>query len=461
MKFNITILFVVLFNTIICSVYAQIICVNCTPQLVPISPAAPNLVANGSFESTTMFGGSNYFCPNSGIYGLDFNNWICSGGGPSTYAQTLGVFSTQVPDGVQTAYLGNSFCYTCLPGVNDASCIIKSNCDITGVPPNMPDHDPAFGGNIGVSLEQTVNGLTVGSVYVLEFWSGGEQGSNMFPNDGIFALDIGFGRNFYISKPTDPNIATEVGLRYTIEFRATSTSHKIKFTNYGHICANCTEIILDDVRLYKISDASPNYNPCSPIDTIANYTKDTTICAGKSVIMNGKTYSSTGIYKDSIIFSPTHKNYYNLNLHVVDCYHIIYIDSVICPGDSITINGYLFHGDSTISDTIKNSSLDYDITTIHVALSSCSSVFIPNVFSPNGDGLNDIIHAFVVNIDACDFQIYNRWGERMFHTKNPSLGWDGLFHNRNCDIGTYYYFFKYKDKLKGDVIIKGDILLIR
>lgn len=55
----------------------------------------------------------------------------------------------------------------------------------------------------------------------------------------------------------------EPGLaRYLIEFIAASSQHTFKFTNWGHICPTCTELILDDVRLYVIEELSPIIPPC-------------------------------------------------------------------------------------------------------------------------------------------------------------------------------------------------------
>jgi hypothetical protein len=124
-------------------------------------------------------------------------------------------------------------------------------CHITGVPSGYPvSYYPGYGGNTGVSLQQTVSGLIPGGDYELEFWAGGEGG---FADKGLFAVDVGFGNIFLrdISTPRD----TGIGTRYIIVFTASSSSHTIKFTNWGHI-ASATELILDDVRLFTFPETS-------------------------------------------------------------------------------------------------------------------------------------------------------------------------------------------------------------
>lgn len=73
----------------------------------------------------------------------------------------------------------------------------------------------------------------------------------------------------------------------------------------------------------------------------------------------------------------------------------------------------------------------------------CSYYILPNVFSPNGDGINDIYIAdnpsrFVKRVDM---RIFNRWGELVFHTVNPDIEWDGRDENTSNIVssGVYYY----------------------
>jgi gliding motility-associated-like protein len=89
------------------------------------------------------------------------------------------------------------------------------------------------------------------------------------------------------------------------------------------------------------------------------------------------------------------------------------------------------------------------------------SVVLPNSFSPNGDDNNDVFKAIFKNIRACQFQIFDRFGNKVFTTTDPAKGWDGMHKNQKCDIGTYYYSFTYKNYFGKEKLLKGDLTLIR
>ncbi len=88
-------------------------------------------------------------------------------------------------------------------------------------------------------------------------------------------------------------------------------------------------------------------------------------------------------------------------------------------------------------------------------------VIIPNSFSPNGDSKNDVIKAITKNIYSCEFKIFNRWGETVFETKDPTMGWNGTYKGYKSEVGVYYYYFKYTGYNKKDILEKGDITLLR
>lgn len=90
-----------------------------------------------------------------------------------------------------------------------------------------------------------------------------------------------------------------------------------------------------------------------------------------------------------------------------------------------------------------------------------TTVFIPNSFTPNGDSKNDVIKAIHSNLKECDFKVFNRWGENVFFTSDPNIGWDGTYKGRLSESGSYYYFFKYKTSAGKEKILKGDITILR
>ena len=243
---------------------AQVLCIYCYDQNDTISANVNNLILNGGFENTTCIPNnwfSSSYVPNSAYYNCDITNWTCTGGGPSTYADVTDINYAQVVEGSVAVYFGNDFCITCSSQSNDTSCFITTGCTLTGIPSGYPTHaNTGYGDTLGVSLAQTITGLTIGNIYVLEFWAGGEFHGSFFSN-GLFAVDVGFGDTLMRNKPTD--YVTGIGTRFIIEFAAISTSHTIKFTNWGHICSDCTELILDDVRLYTLAELDASVPHCT------------------------------------------------------------------------------------------------------------------------------------------------------------------------------------------------------
>lgn len=67
------------------------------------------------------------------------------------------------------------------------------------------------------------------------------------------------------------------------------------------------------------------------------------------------------------------------------------------------------------------------------------SIYIPNSFTPNGDGMNDTFGATGEAIKEYSIQVYNRWGEVIFQSDNYSQQWDGTYDGAKAPQGTYVY----------------------
>lgn len=73
-------------------------------------------------------------------------------------------------------------------------------------------------------------------------------------------------------------------------------------------------------------------------------------------------------------------------------------------------------------------------------------VFVPNSFSPNDDGLNDIFLANPYEIDGWNLSVFNRWGSPVFQSKTALEGWDGKFNGKYVEMGSYYWTLIYKNE---------------
>lgn len=157
-------------------------------------------------------------------------------------------------------------------------------------------------------------------------------------------------------------------------------------------------------------------------------------------------------------------------------------EDIIRYGDGINLNAtggtnFIWDYDPTLSDpTIPNpwvnpktettyyvTGLDNhgckakDSVKIHV-----SNAVIPNAFSPNGDGKNDIFK-FVPSSHLTalkSLRLYDRWGTEVFYTDEAIKGWNGKYKGKEMDMGTYFYLCEYSIGGKG-YIEKGDFTLVR
>tara|TARA_B100000768_G_C11279797_1_gene377914 strand:+ start:1354 stop:4011 length:2658 start_codon:yes stop_codon:yes gene_type:complete len=112
-----------------------------------------------------------------------------------------------------------------------------------------------------------------------------------------------------------------------------------------------------------------------------------------------------------------HQNQYNGENSIAGCYYLTATDSMI------------YNNESLPSDT--------------VCFDNCPNYIFPNIFTPNGDGVNDYFQAImpIKYIDNIELYILNRWGEVVFKTIDPEFLWDGTAEEtqQNCPSGTYYF----------------------
>lgn len=123
----------------------------------------------------------------------------------------------------------------------------------------------------------------------------------------------------------------------------------------------------------------------------------------------------------------------------------------------------LNEGNYSISVSIGSSAdtLVTDTTLNFSILKELCSVAVGNHFTPNGDGYNDVLQ--IVNVENhpnFEFEVFNKWGQRVHLQKSHYTPWDGKWAGAEVPDGTYFYVFFYSasDKHK---LVKGDITILR
>ncbi|MCB0640653.1 MAG: PKD domain-containing protein [Phaeodactylibacter sp.] len=88
-------------------------------------------------------------------------------------------------------------------------------------------------------------------------------------------------------------------------------------------------------------------------------------------------------------------------------------------------------------------------------------IFVPTGFTPNDDGINDVLYVRGNNIDELYFTVYNRWGQKLFETEDVNVGWDGTYKGERLPPDVYGYYIRAKCYNSEEFFKKGNITLIR
>ena len=88
-------------------------------------------------------------------------------------------------------------------------------------------------------------------------------------------------------------------------------------------------------------------------------------------------------------------------------------------------------------------------------------VFVADAFTPNGDGVNDVLHVKAKGVKEISFKIFDRWGNLVFESTSLDDGWDGTYRGKDANAGVYVYIVETK-KINNEIeIVKGDVTLVR
>lgn len=170
--------------------------------------------------------------------------------------------------------------------------------------------------------------------------------------------------------------------------------------------------------------------------------RDTTILSGYSFTVN-PTFS-TDI--STIRWSPS------AGLSCTDC-----LKPIVSPKDK-----------TTYQITVRNDN-GCESTSNFTVTVNCNqeNIFIPNTFSPNGDGMNEVFYIRGAGLTRIrSIQIYNRWGQQVFwkydvRANEASAGWDGTFKGIQAKSDVYVYVAQVECENKTVMTVKGDVMLVR
>lgn len=275
-----------------------------------------------------------------------------------------------------------------------------------------------------------------------------------------FQPNVPWENDYYVIYRKLPGAAEYDSIGFSVEpfFNDTGLVNGDQYCYYvksvgGYTAAGFVDPI---INFSRIVCASPydNKAPCPPELAVAvncdlaintlNWTNPNDYCADdvlKYLVfftpLEGLDFSLIDSTQPATSTSYDHFN----NGSVAGCYAVIAVDSA---------------GNRSIYSNVA--CIDYD---------TCSVYSLPNVFTPNFDGYNDLYTPFpYTSVERVDMTIFNRWGGVVFETEDPNINWDGKDKttNQDCAQGTYFYVCKvYEITLYGVVPreLKGSITLLR
>lgn len=139
----------------------------------------------------------------------------------------------------------------------------------------------------------------------------------------------------------------------------------------------------------------------------------------------------------------------------------LYLGDGFIGYDSIVRHTFTNVGFYPVTQVVQNQFFCTDTTIKLIEVYDVFEFVFPNVFTPNGDGINDILRPTACGVIDYKISILNRWGLTIFTSNALELGWDGRVDGQKSDSGTYYYVAELKDFTGKSHIFKGTENLYR
>jgi len=382
--------------------------------------------------------------------------------------QSNGSITGIIASGSNLSYLWNGNAHpqediTNLPAGNYTLEVVDQNgCSVTAGPYTITNEPgPTINTSSVVVVDETCNGSD-GEINGISVNGSGSFTYEWTPS-GATTLDLnGVPAGTYVLEVTDGNNCTEVAGPFTIDslsgpiindnalaiqpancqgdggeitgLSANGGDLDFSWNGVNSSNADLIDISSGDYTL-TVTDSNgctANYGPVTvngPVVPVVNIlTNDATINAGGSVSIDASVQPNDA----SLLWTPAEG---------VDCSTCL--EPTLTPDES---GFYILSATSTDGCKATDS--------IFISIEDpCGKVELPSMFSPNGDDINDELCVLGGCIETLTFQVYNRWGEKIFETNDPTECWKGYHRGEIVNTGTYVY--KYNGTRKNGESFSG------
>lgn len=247
------------------------------------------------------------------------------------------------------------------------------------------------------------------------------------------------------------------------------------------------EVVSDEINVTYIEVPTLELGEDTSICVIDNLTLSVPIPGATYQWQDGSTQSdipvrSTGLYAVTVSTACN---------ELTDAVFITVIDSIqtelgqdtfYCPGTRLQLDAsagtpaeYLWSNGATgptvdidapglYSVTVSN---QCELVEDQIEIRECEmcTFYLPNAFSPDGDGINDTFRAFPnCEVISYNLRVYNRWGTQLYEGTDPTQGWDGRFGTQEMEMGVYLWILDYTVSENGSArsaSLSGDVAIVR
>jgi gliding motility-associated-like protein len=306
-------------------------------------------------------------------------------------------------------------------GIPDSTIVfIWSNTDITeGYQTYVPEESTTVyvtaNDNCSESVIDSVQIIVLPTVQMSAFTSD----TSCFGFTGFITADaIGDGEYSFLwdgASESNPTLNAPAG-----------TAHSLEVVDIIYGCSNDTTII---IPAYTPVQASYSINPnlaCIPFDQATNVSFiDFSSFAQSGIWDFGNGISEPYMFGENMSTSYSESGYYEVSLIV--------------------------YNEGGCSDTLKT----------EVCVLADTPIFLPDIFSPNSDGNNDVLFVRSQGIISMEFSLFNAWGEKVFSSGSVDKGWDGYYRGLPSPEGIYVYTLVANLNDGNAVKFNGEITLVR
>lgn len=270
-------------------------------------------------------------------------------------------------------------------------------------------------------------------------WNTGATSPDIFiDSTGEYYVDIQQGgclnrylSNLYVTPEPVLNLGDDVTV-CADEIVALNTNLE-GFETYWSTTENSSVIQITTPGTYSVRVTD---GPCNVFDTVTVLhnplpvlpTRYRKVCPNDSLLLNLSKYAKEIVWSDGLN---------SLTRYVLanDKFDVVLINEFDCEA--------AFHIDID---------LDYDCP---------DPIYVPNAFTPDGDGINDVFKPVMPGVKLLSFSIYNRWGELIYKTTDSNEGWDGDYREIEAKGDVYVWRMEYVDKYNNEQVEEGRVNLLR